>query len=125
MKYSVYMRKAALMLCSFLAVFCVGMPSLAYAQAAPSPAPQSTTCDTDNCKHITDRFIEFVNLLSALVGVAVIGSIIWGGIEYITAADNAQRLSGAKTRIRNALIALIAFFLLYAFLQWLVPGGIF
>jgi hypothetical protein len=54
-----------------------------------------------------------------------VGAIIVGGIQYMTAGDNAQAVGAAKQRIINALIALFAYLLAFGFLQWLVPGGVF
>ena len=68
---------------------------------------------------------QAVNFLSAFVGIVVVGSIILGGIQYAMAGDNPQAVSAAKQRIMNGLIALVAFMFTYAFLQWLVPGGVF
>jgi hypothetical protein len=68
---------------------------------------------------------QAVNFLSAAVGVVVVGTIILGGIQYTMAGDNPQALGAAKQRIINGLIALLAFLFMYAFLQWLVPGGVF
>lgn len=66
-----------------------------------------------------------INFLGALAGVVIVGAIIVGGIQYMTAGDNAQAVSAAKQRIINALIALFAYLLTFGFLQWLVPGGVF
>lgn len=68
---------------------------------------------------------QIVNFLAAVVGVAVVGSLIWGGIQYATASDNSGAVSEAKKRIINSLIALVAYIFTFAFLQWLVPGGVF
>lgn len=68
---------------------------------------------------------NIVNFLSAAVGVVVIAVIIVGGIQYSMAGDNANALGAAKRRITNGLIALFAFLFAWAFLQWLIPGGIF
>lgn len=68
---------------------------------------------------------QVVAFLSALVGIVVVGSIILGGIQYSAAGDNPQAVSAAKQRIINGLIALIAFLFTFAFLQWLIPGGVF
>lgn len=67
----------------------------------------------------------FINVLSAMVGIVVIGVIIVGGIQYATSAGDPGAAAAAKKRIINALIALVMFFLTYAFLQWVVPGGLF
>ena len=66
-----------------------------------------------------------VDFLSGAVGLIVVGMIIAGGIQYTMAGDNAQAVSAAKTRITNGLIALFVFLFLFAFIQWLIPGGIF
>ncbi len=77
----------------------------------------------DNCG-IVRYLLLFINALSALVGLAVVIMIIVGGIEYAAAADNPQKVSAAKSKIINALLALLMFIFMYAFLQWVVPGGI-
>jgi len=65
-----------------------------------------------------------VNFLAALIGIVVIGVIILGGIQYTLAGDNATATGAAKQRVINGLIALVAFIFTFAFLQWLIPGGI-
>lgn len=66
-----------------------------------------------------------VNVLAGLVGVVVVGTIILGGVQFAAAGDKAERVSAAKQRIINGLTALAAFLFVYAFLQWLIPGGTF
>jgi len=69
--------------------------------------------------------IDIINVLSAAVGVVIVTMIAVGGVQYSSAKDNPQAAAGAKNRILNAIIALFVFLFTYAFLQWLVPGGIF
>jgi len=66
-----------------------------------------------------------VTFLSGMVGVIVVGTIILGGIQYTMAGDNPQAVTAAKQRIINGVIALVAFLLIFAFLQWIIPGGVF
>jgi len=75
-------------------------------------------CISTNLRKITE---------AAIIGVGVIITvmIVIAGIQYMTARDNAQAVQAAKSKIMNAFIALVAFIFLYAFLQWLVPGGLF
>lgn len=68
---------------------------------------------------------KFVDFLSAGVGVVVVAMLIVGGIQYSAAGDNPQAVTSAKKRIINALIALFAYAFTFAFLQWLIPGGLF
>lgn len=72
-------------------------------------------------------FVKYINpaidLLSALVGVIVVVAVITGAIEFSTAGGDPQRAASGRRHITNALLALLAFALLYVFLEFLVPGG--
>lgn len=88
------------------------------------PTNQSLTkCISNN--PIVKYLNTIVNVLSAGVGIVVVIMIIVGGIQYSAAGDKPDALSAAKKRITNALIALVAYALIYSFLQWVVPGGVF
>ena len=76
----------------------------------------------DKCG-ITAVIINITNLLSALVGVVTIIMIIIGGIQYSASSGDPNAANAAKKRITNALLALVIFGFIYAFLQWVVPGG--
>lgn len=65
-----------------------------------------------------------INILSALVGVAVVIAIIVGGLQYSAAGSDPAKVGAAKKRITDAIIALLGFLLLYGILQWLIPGGL-
>lgn len=83
----------------------------------------TTDCLADN--PIMAWVLTLINFLAAGTGLVITIGIIVGGIQYATAGANPQAVSQAKRRITNAIIALIAFVFLYAFMQWLVPGGVF
>ena len=79
---------------------------------------------SQNCG-IVAYVVMFTRLLSGLVGIVVVIMIAVGGIQYATARDDPQAVSAARTRIRNAVLALVFYLVGIAFLQWLVPGGVF
>jgi len=56
--------------------------------------------------------------------LAIIGSIMIAGYQYMTARDNSGQTAAAKKRIAWALVALVVFVFGYAFLNFLVPGGL-
>jgi hypothetical protein len=66
-----------------------------------------------------------VDFLSIGVGVVVVGTIILGGIQYTMAGDNSEGVNKAKHRITNGILALGVYLLIFGFLQWIVPGGVF
>jgi len=85
----------------------------------------------DPTNPIVEDINILINFLSALVGVVIVGSLIWGGIQYMTAGSDVGQqgkpssLVAAKQRITNSLLALLLYLLTFALLQWLVPGGVF
>jgi hypothetical protein len=74
---------------------------------------------------IVEDLNKIVGFLSAVAGIAIIATIIIGGIQYSMAGGNAQEITKAKQRIINALIAFVFFLFAVAIVNWLIPGGIF
>jgi hypothetical protein len=109
-------------------IYIVGLGATSLpALAASAPCTNSSTAGVNNClktSQIVKDINALVNFLSAGVGVVIVGSIIAGGIQYSLAGDNSTALQAARKRITDALIALVAFIFTFAFLQWLIPGGI-
>jgi len=65
-----------------------------------------------------------VAFLSALAGVAVVISVIVGAIQYSSAGGDPSKVAAARNRIVESIVALLAFLFLYAFLNFLLPGGV-
>ena len=66
-----------------------------------------------------------INILTAGVGIAAVGGIIYGSIMYTTAGDNEGQVKQAKEIIRNVVIGIILYVAMYALLQFIIPGGLF
>ena len=64
------------------------------------------------------------NILTAGIGIAAVGGIIYGSILYATSGVNPDNVKKAKGIIMNVVIGLIAWGLMYAFLNFIIPGGI-
>lgn len=77
-----------------------------------------------SCDLISKYINPLINLFSALVGVIIVIALIAAGIQYSMSAGDPSKASAAKAHIRSAIIALVAFFLLYALINFLVPGGV-
>lgn len=58
------------------------------------------------------------------VGIAGTLGIVLVGIQYITSRDDPAQLTRAKSRMLQIVIGLVAYAVLWAFLQWLLPGGV-
>ena len=79
--------------------------------------------NADNCQ-VVAYIVIAINVLSALAGLVIVGSVMFAGYQYITAQDNASQTAAARTRIYWAVGALMILIFTYAVLQWLVPGGV-
>lgn len=66
-----------------------------------------------------------LNILTGAVGIAAVGGIVYGAILYTSAADNTQQVKQAMEIIRNVVIGLVAYGLMFIGLNFLIPGGIF
>jgi hypothetical protein len=90
------------------------------------PALCSSPCkDAGHCNLTTKYLNPFINkFLAPLAILSVVVGIVWGAVEYTTSGGDAQRVANAKGKIQKALIGLVSFIFLYAFLNWLLPGGL-
>ena len=66
-----------------------------------------------------------INIMVGAVGVAALGGIIYGAILYTSAGGNMEQTKKAMSIIGNVVIGIVAFTLMYALLNFLIPGGIF
>ena len=74
---------------------------------------------------IEDLFYSIIRCLSVGIGLVLVASIIYAGIQYASSTGNPDQTSAAKKRIQNAFVALIFYLLIFVMIQYLVPGGLF
>jgi hypothetical protein len=130
-------KKITLVLFVFFAALLPLSRQVALAQSTPSgdinrvedPAEKTARQCSDPRGCVSDIYTKFINpiinLLSVVVGLVVITTIIVGGIQFSSSSGDPNKIQAARKKISNALIALVAYLFLFAFLQWIVPGGIF
>lgn len=82
-------------------------------------------CLSNQTGFIKSYLQPVVDVLSGLVAIVVVGVIVAGGVQYSMAGNSPEAVNAARRRITNGLIALGVFLITYAFLQWLIPGGVF
>jgi hypothetical protein len=88
------------------------------------PALSSGGCTGKDCSFIDAYVNPTIKLLSALVGVTAVIFIIFGAIQVSSSAGDPQKSASGKAHIRNALIGLVTYALLFGLINFLVPGGI-
>jgi len=66
-----------------------------------------------------------INILTAGIGLAAVGGVIYGAILYTSAGGSQEQVKKAMGIITNVVIGVVAYALMFAFLNFLIPGGIF
>ncbi len=66
-----------------------------------------------------------INILTAGVGIAAVGGIIYGSIMYATAGGSPENVKKARTIITNVVIGIIAYAFMFTILNFITPGGLF
>lgn len=79
----------------------------------------------DDSKIIVTTLITISNWIALGAVVIVTFGIIYGAIIYATSAGDATKAKKGISIIRNAIIALMLYLLMWAILQYVVPGGLF
>ena len=83
----------------------------------------------DGCISGEDGIFMVLNVILQVLtwGVGIAGTlgIVITGIQYMTAKDNAAQMEKAKHRLIQIVIGLAVYAVMWAFLQWLLPGGVF
>lgn len=87
----------------------------------PSGDPNAPSRDSDG---IAGLLFLTLQILTAGVGIVAVGGLIYGGILYTSAGDSPEKVKKAIEVIRNVIIGIIAYFLMAALLNFLIPGGI-
>lgn len=87
-------------------------------------------CESGNAKApgantVTDMLLTVINFMAVGVGLAVVGGIVFGALRYSSANGNASQAQQGITFIVNSVIGLVLFILMYAIINFLVPGGLF
>jgi hypothetical protein len=59
------------------------------------------------------------------IGIAGTIGIVIVGFQYMTARDDPPQMAKAKNRLIQIVIGLAIYAVMWAFLQWLLPGGVF
>ena len=69
--------------------------------------------------------VTIFNYAAIGVTIAVVGGVIYGAILYTSSGAKSDQAKKGMGVIRNAIIALLLYFIMFAFLNFLVPGGLF
>ena len=80
---------------------------------------------TDDGSAIFGVLNVVLQVLTYGVGIAGTIGIVVVGLQLLMAKDNAAQYAAAKARFIAIVIGLVVYAVMWGFLQWLLPGGIF
>lgn len=120
----------------FAADSCGGVETSIIHCDASACADKSTPTDgkcadgTDASKAVEDTgvwgvLIVAINILTAGVGVVAVGGVIYGAVLYTSAGGSPEQVKKAMGIITNVVIGVVAYALMFAGLNFLIPGGLF
>lgn len=95
-----------------------------YKNCIPNTSDPALAGGDSSAKLISKYVVPFVSMLTLLVGVAVTVGIIYGGIEYSMSSGDPQKAAKGRKHILDAVLALISYALIFAFLNFIIPGGV-
>ena len=110
-------NKRILPLLFIFCIFGLSISSLRYVNAVDTAILPANT-------DISDLLNIVLVILTTGVGIAATVSFVVAGVLYMSAAGSAEQVKKAKNMIFNTVIGLLAYLLMWAFLSWLIPGGV-
>lgn len=66
-----------------------------------------------------------INIMTAGIGVLAVGGVVYGSILYTSAGGSVEQTKQARTIIFNVIVGVAMYALMYAFLNYVIPGGLF
>lgn len=98
------------------------LPVEVFAQSCGGAETSLIKCSGNGVWYILSTTI---NILTAGVFIAALGGIVYASIMYTTAGANQEQVKKARTIITNVVLGMVVFAMMFAVLQWLIPGGLF
>ena len=127
--YNIYMNKYKYFgIVAFVALFVASISTLnTYAATCGGVETSLLDCGSGDSQTLggVGALLKLgVQILTGLIGAGAIGAVVYAGILYTTAGGNSDQTKKAIGLIRNVVIGIIAYALMYFLLNWLVPGGV-
>jgi hypothetical protein len=66
-----------------------------------------------------------INIITYGIGLAGVVGIVWGAMLYTTASGKPEQVKKANMVIANTLLGMIVYAAAYAFMNFIIPGGLF
>lgn len=121
------MRRAKTILAILAVSLGVGLvmaPTAVMAETIDTNIIGGGSVDVSDGNGIYDILRLIVTILTYGLGVAATIGVVIAGVMYLTAKDSPDKVAAAKKRLIEVVIGLVAWAVMAAVLNWLIPGGI-
>lgn len=72
---------------------------------------------------VADMAFAIIRFLTNGAGLVIVGSIIYGGLQYTGSRGDPNSTAMAINRIRSSVVALLIFIFAFAILNYIIPRG--
>ena len=101
----------------------VAQPALAASCAGAYKSVIS--CDGEGSTALINIVKQVIQILTAGVGVAAVGAVIFGAVLYTTSEGSPDKVKKAREIWTNTAIGLLMFAFMVAITNFIIPGGVF
>jgi len=71
---------------------------------------------------IAQLIANFLKITFSVVGLILLAMLLWGGIQWLTAGGDKEKIAKAQGRITSALIGFIIFMSVFAIINFIAPA---
>ena len=123
------MTKRNIIISIFIAMIITGtifIPRMAMATNSCGGAETAViSCDGTGSTAIIDIIKQVIKILTAGIGVAAFGAVVYGAFLYTTSEGSPDKVKKAREVWTNTVIGLLMFAFMVAITNFIIPGGVF
>ena len=123
------MTKRNIVISIFIATVIAGsvfIPRVALAATKCGGAETSViSCEGEGSTAIINIIKQVIKILTAGIGVAAVGAVIYGAFLYTTSEGSPDKIKKAREVWTNTVIGIIMFAFMVAITNFIIPGGVF
>ena len=83
------------------------------------------SCEGEGSTAIINIIKQVIKILTAGVGVAAFGAVVYGAFLYTTSEGSPDKVKKAREVWMNTVIGLLMFAFMVAITNFIIPGGVF
>ena len=83
------------------------------------------SCKGEGSTAIINIIKQVIKILTAGIGVAAVGAVIYGAFLYTTSEGSPDKIKKAREVWTNTVIGIIMFAFMVAITNFIIPGGVF